>query len=162
MQPVIVEVNLCASLDKVWQAITEANQMRQWYFPMMRSFQAQVGFEAEFNVPAGDKNYLHLWRITEVVSRQKLSYSWKYGGYAGDSLVSFELSPDGYETRLRLTHEGIESFQRENPELVTNSDFSRESCTNGWNFLLGKRLKKFVEKETTRTSAINPNLPKKF
>ena len=89
--PIIIEVTFSASVDKVWEAITMLDQMKQWYFPNIGSFKPEIGFETRFAVNSGDRVFTHLWKITEVILRQKLSYSWKYAEYPGDSMVFFEL-----------------------------------------------------------------------
>jgi hypothetical protein len=33
--------------------------MRQWYFPMLPDFKAEVGFSVEFNVECEGRNFLH-------------------------------------------------------------------------------------------------------
>lgn len=57
-------------------------------------------------------------------------------------IVIFELFPEGQSTRLKLTHEGLETFPADLP------DFSRESFAEGWTFIIGTALKEFVEKIT--------------
>ena len=81
--------------------------MKQWYFPQLENFKPEKGFETKFNVHHDGIDYLHIWKITDVVSLKKISIEWKYAGYSGNSLVSFELFPEGNKTRLILTHEGI-------------------------------------------------------
>ncbi len=48
-------------MDAAWQAITDPEQMRQWYFPMLPDFKAEVGFSVEFNVECEGGNFLHQW-----------------------------------------------------------------------------------------------------
>ena len=138
--PLVVEQVYDASLSKVWKAITDETQMREWYFETMTTFKPLVGFETEFNVPSNDKDYLHIWKVTEVIPEESISYNWKFGGYSGESLVTFELSKADKMTKLKLTETGIESFPQDNP------DFTRESWTEGWNYFICDRLKEFLEK----------------
>ena len=57
------------------------------------------------------KSLLHLSRLFfDVVDGKKLTYSWRYDGYPGNSFVTFELFGEGQKTRLKLTHEGIETL----------------------------------------------------
>ncbi len=49
-EPIEIEVDLPVSMDAAWQAITDPERMRQWYFPMLPDFKAEVGFSVEFNV----------------------------------------------------------------------------------------------------------------
>jgi uncharacterized protein YndB with AHSA1/START domain len=136
--PVVKEVVLNAPIVNVWKAITNRNDMKEWYFEL-DSFRPEVGFEFQFYGEKDEKKYLHLCQITEVVPGRKLSYSWQYEGYPGNSLVTFELFPDGKNTKLRLTHEGLESFGTDNPDLA------KENFEEGWNTLIGKSIKAFVE-----------------
>jgi len=115
--------------------------MKQWYFPQLETFQPEKGFETKFNVHHEGKDYLHIWKITDVVPMKKISLEWKYAGYPGNSLVSFELFPEGNKTRLVLTHEGIESFMpAKYPEL------GKKNFTEGWTAFMDKELKEFLEK----------------
>jgi uncharacterized protein YndB with AHSA1/START domain len=138
VKPVVKEVVLNAPIVNVWKAITNRNDMKEWYFEL-DSFRPEVGFEFQFYGEKDEKKYLHLCQITEVVPGRKLSYSWQYEGYPGNSLVTFELFPDGKNTKLRLTHEGLESFGTDNPDLA------KENFEEGWNTLIGKSIKAFVE-----------------
>ena len=139
--PVVVEQTFNAPVSKIWKAITDKNQMKEWYFETMDTFKPEVGFETEFNVHANDRDYLHKWRVTEVEPEKRITYIWTFGGYDGEWVVNFELSTENCNTKLTLTALGIESFPPDNP------DFSRESCTEGWNHFIRYRLKEFVNKE---------------
>jgi uncharacterized protein YndB with AHSA1/START domain len=134
------EVLLNAPASKVWKAITDKEQMKQWYFDITE-FKPEVGFEFQFS-GKGHKGeqYLHLCRISEVVQGKKLTYSWKYDKYPGSSLVTFEIFDEGDKTKLRLTHRGLETFVADNP------DFAKESFNEGWTYLITKAIKEFVEK----------------
>jgi uncharacterized protein YndB with AHSA1/START domain len=138
---VIREVSLNAPVSKVWKAITDKNDMKQWYFDLVE-FKPEVGFEFEFYAGDEKKKWLHLCKITEVVIGKKLTYSWRYDGYAGISYVIFELFKEGKGTRLKLTHNGLESFPSDEvPE------FRRENFDAGWTSLIGTSIKEFVERE---------------
>ena len=138
-QPIVFERTYDAPVQKVWKAITDRDQMKQWYFDIAE-FKPEVGFEFQFTGRNEEKEYVHLCRITEVVKEQKLQYSWRYKGYEGISFVTFELFPEGEKTRLKLTHEGLESFPKSNP------DFAKENFIEGWGYFTNTALKDFVEK----------------
>lgn len=136
---VVVEHTYNASADKVWRAITDAEQMKQWYINVP-GFKAKAGHKFQFS--GGDENQqlLHLCEVMEVIEEKKLSYSWRFDGYPGDSLVTWELFPEGDKTRLVLTHSGIESFRGDlHPEMKIENFM-------GWTHVLDKMLKEFVEK----------------
>ncbi|HEV8083003.1 MAG TPA: SRPBCC domain-containing protein [Chitinophagaceae bacterium] len=85
------------------------------------------------------RTFLHLCKITDVVTKKKLRYSWRYEGHEGNSFVTFELFPEGNVTRFKLTHEGLETF----PAI---KDFVKENFAQGWAQLIGASLKEYVEK----------------
>ncbi|NKI27324.1 SRPBCC domain-containing protein [Arenibacter sp. 6A1] len=138
-QPVIVEEVYHASIDKVWQAITALDKMSLWFFENIPAFTPEVGFKTQFEVVSDQKVFLHLWEILEVVPMKKLVCNWQYGGYPGDSVVSFELFQQQDKTKLKLTHYGIESFPSAIPQ------FTRESGIAGWEYFIKGRLKEFLE-----------------
>ena len=137
-EPIIVEELFDRDIDSVWAAITEPEQMRQWFFDNMPAFEPMVGFEVEFNVDAGGRVFLHQWRVTKVIPRRFIEYNWRYGDYKGDALVSFELSQQNELTKLRLTHTITDNFQKDVPE------FKRESCIGGWRHFINGRLKAYL------------------
>ena len=138
-EPFVIERIFDAPIKKVWEALTDTNEMKQWYFNIA-SFKPEVGFEFEFTAGLPEKSYLHTCKVTEVVAGKKLSYSWRYDGHPGNSVVTFELFEEGKKTRLKLTHEGIETF----PNHL--ADFTKESFAKGWTHIVGINLKDFVEK----------------
>ncbi len=139
-QPFVIEKTYNAPVYKVWEALTDRYKMEQWYFELA-NFKPEVGFEFSFIGGSEAKSYLHLCKITEVVPNKKLTYSWRYDEYPGESFVTFELFDEGNETRLKLTHTGLETFQTDNP------DFAKESFAKGWTYIIGTSLKNYLEKE---------------
>jgi len=137
--PVIIEKLINAPVKKVWQAITDKEQMKQWYFDVS-DFKSEVGFEFRF-AGQGSKGeqYIHICKITEVVPLKKLQYSWQYLDRAGYSVVTFELFEETGKTRVKLTHTGLETFPQD------NTDFARDSFNAGWTELITASLPKFVE-----------------
>jgi uncharacterized protein YndB with AHSA1/START domain len=137
---VAIERAFEAPVARVWKALTDVDQMRQWYFDL-KQFKPEVGFEFGFVVEHEGNTYDHRCRITEVVPQKKIAYTWRYEGHEGESLVTIELFPDGDKTRLKLTHTGLDTF----PETPA---FARENFEKGWTQIIGSELKKFVEKDT--------------
>jgi uncharacterized protein YndB with AHSA1/START domain len=135
---VVIDRTFNAPVSKVWNAITDVDEMRQWYFDL-KEFRPEVGFEFEFVVEHERMTYHHLCKVTEVIPQKKIAYTWRYKGHEGDSLVTFQLSADGEKTRLKLTHEGLDTFPK-------TPAFARENFVEGWTALIGSSLKEFVEK----------------
>jgi uncharacterized protein YndB with AHSA1/START domain len=136
--PFVIERIFNAPVELVWQAISTREDMKQWYFDL-KEFKAEAGFEFQFAVEHEGFNYVHHCRVTDVIPNKKLAYTWRYEGYAGDSLVTFELFAEGGKTRLKLTHEGLETF----PAIPA---FARTNFMGGWTSLIGSSLKEFIEK----------------
>jgi uncharacterized protein YndB with AHSA1/START domain len=139
-QPFVIETTYNAPVEKVWKALTDKNQMKQWYFDI-EEFKPEVGFEFKFDGGADDKVYHHVCKIVEVIQGKKLKHSWSYVGYEGMSYVTWELFDEDNTTRVKLTHEGLETFPKSDP------NFAKESFAKGWTYILGTSLKEFLEKK---------------
>lgn len=139
-EPFVYEKTFNAPASKLWTALTDTTAMQKWYFNIAE-FKPEVGFEFEFSAGTDDKQYLHKCRVTNVVPGKKIAYTWQYDGYEGSSEVTFELFEEGGQTKLVLTHTGLESFPgKKYPE------FAKESFANGWDYIIGTSLPAFVEK----------------
>ena len=136
-EPFVIERTFNASIEKVWNAITDRAEMKKWYFDL-KEFKPEVGFEFRFDGGEDDRVYHHICKITEVVPGKKLTHSWRYDGYDGISFVTFELFEEGKQTRVKLTHVGLETFPQ-------NSDFAKQNFVDGWTHIVGTSLKQFVE-----------------
>lgn len=141
-KPLIVNRTFSVPIHKVWTAITEKDQMKEWYF-QLEEFKAEKGFKFRFS--GGDENvqYLHECEVLECDPPNKLSYSWRYPEYEGYSVLTWELFDEGgNKTRLRLRHEGLESFPQ------NNENFRVESFSAGWNYIINESLSAFLEKRS--------------
>src|SRR6266568_4261225 len=136
-EAVVIERTFNAPIARVWKALTDVVDMRRWYFDL-KDFKPEVGFEFEFTVEHEGMTYHHLCKITEVILQKKLAYTWRYKGHEGDSLVTSELFADGDETRLKLTHQGLETFPK-------TAAFARKNFEAGWTAIIGSELQQFLE-----------------
>jgi len=136
--PFVIERTYNATADRVWQAITDRDKMEQWYFKL-KEFKPEVGFEFEFEGGPPEKTFLHLCKVTEVIPGKKLTHSWRYDGYEGNSFVTWEIFDEHGKTRVRLTHAGLETF----PAIP---EFAKENFVMGWTDILGRMLKEYLEK----------------
>ncbi len=143
---VAIEKLFSVTIDKVWKAITDKNEMKQWYFDL-EEFKAEVGFKFQFKAGHNEAvQYLHRCEVTEVIPQKKLTYSWCYEGYSGISFVTFELFKKGEKTLLKLTHQGIDSFPVENP------DFAMRNFEEGWNEIINNSLVNHLENSSYKRS----------
>ena len=136
-EPFIIERTYDAPLELVWRAISTREDIERWFFDF-KGFKPQPGVAFEFDVEHDGHTFRHRCIVKEVVPQKKIAYSWRYDGYEGDSLVTFELFADGKKTKVKVTHTGLETF----PQLP---QFARKNFERGWTQLIGASLKDVVE-----------------
>ncbi|MES2389652.1 MAG: SRPBCC domain-containing protein [Bacteroidota bacterium] len=137
-QPIVVERLFRASPERIWQALTDLDQMKKWYFKL-DAFKPEPGFEFQFRSGTSDgTQFLHLCKITKVVPCKMLAYTWQYQGVPGLSEVSFELFAEGTGTRVVISHSGTDSFVSAGP------DFALASFTKGWTYILNISLATYL------------------
>src|SRR5262245_66596830 len=81
-KPIVIERIFNAPVTRVWRALTDVEQMREWYFDL-KEFKPQIGFEFEFIVEHEGNSYHHLCLVTEVIPEKKIAYTWRYKGEIG-------------------------------------------------------------------------------
>ena len=68
--PIIVGESFGVSPDDLWDAITQLNQMTQWFFENIPDFKPEVGFKTSFIVESGNRQFNHLWEPSkEILTR---------------------------------------------------------------------------------------------
>ena len=141
-ESILVERTFNVPVEKVWTALTDTNEMKKWYFDIEK-FEPKVGFKFDFmGGPDKGPQYLHLCEITEVAENEKLAYSWRYDNYPGNSLVCWQVMDKGDKTIVRLVHSEIQTLAE------GGTDFSKESFTEGWNYILHTSLRNHLEGES--------------
>lgn len=150
----VIERTYQASIKKVWKALTDKDQMKEWYFEVS-DFKPEVGFQFQFyGENANGKKMLHLCVVTEVEAPRKLSYTWGYRDYSGQSLLTFELFEEAKTTtRLKLTHSGTDTFPYD------NEDFKKSDFNQGWSDILDDTLRKFVDETEIISKSVTVNAP---
>lgn len=134
-----ISVKVNAPVEKVWNALTDKEQMKKWYFDAP-DFDAKVG--NNFSFYGGDENeeYHHFCEIVDVIPNQKLKHSWTYPEISKEkTLVKWELQPENGGTMVTLTHKGLEALEH------LGENFRVQSFQNGWTEILNNSLKNFVE-----------------
>lgn len=134
-----ISVKVNAPLDKVWNAITNKEQMKNWYFDVP-DFEPKIG--NNFSFYGGDENeeYHHFCEIVDLIPNEKLKHSWTYPEISKEkTLVKWELKPENEGTIVTLTHKGLEAFEH------LGENFKIHSFRKGWEDIVGKSLKEFLE-----------------
>lgn len=134
---VTIERTFRVTPAQVWSAITNKDEMRKWYFDL-KDFKPQVGFKFAFDVEHKGMKYLHRCEVTKVIPEKKLSYTWRYEGHPGLSEVTWELFDEGHQTRLKLTHTGLDTFSK-------LPAFAPKNFRQGWTHIIGKSLTGYLD-----------------
>ena len=137
--PLVKEISLNAPVERVWKALTDNAQMKEWYFDIA-DFKPEVGFEFSFTGQGSDcEDFVHECRITKVEPLKLLQHTWTYKDHSGESVLTWELMAEGDKTHIKLTHEGLHTFA------AHGKDFGRDSFNAGWEEIVKTNLKKYVE-----------------
>jgi uncharacterized protein YndB with AHSA1/START domain len=137
--PIIVEYKVNAPIERVWKALTDKTEMRSWYFDIP-DFELETGKVFNFYEPGDEKKYHHQAEVVEIIPEQKLKHTWTYPEFSNEkTMVTWELQPQGNETLVTLTHDGIDNFSN------LGENFSQNAFTEGWNGIIGQSLKPYLE-----------------
>jgi uncharacterized protein YndB with AHSA1/START domain/DNA-binding transcriptional ArsR family regulator len=133
----VYEIFIRASVDRVWQGITDGELTKRYYFGTAVETDLTVG--GPFNYLEADGSKMIDGEVLEVDPPRRLvtTFAAKWDPALVDdppSRVTFELTPMGELTRLTLTHDGFEN---------ENATF-RDVAVDGWSYLLSS-LKTLLE-----------------
>ncbi|MCX7874860.1 MAG: SRPBCC domain-containing protein [Melioribacteraceae bacterium] len=137
--PIIVEQKFNVSTSTLWNALTDINEMRKWYFENIPDFKPVKGFTTKFKVVSGERVFIHNWEVVDVIPFELIKYVWSFDGYKGKSTSEFKILTEDNFTTLILTIIISEDFEDNIPE------FERGSCIAGWNYFINEKLKNFLE-----------------
>jgi uncharacterized protein YndB with AHSA1/START domain len=122
-----------ASLERVFKAWTDANQLGQWFAPTddyttQASVDLEVGHEYRIAIThKGGNIHTILGTYRLIDPPRKLVYTWRWeGGPMADTLVTVDFAPDGDATKVTITHEQF-----------TNTE-DRDKHNEGWNGCLNR------------------------
>ena len=117
-----------ASVERVFKAWTDANQLGQWFAPTddytsRASVDLQVGHEYRIAIThKGGNVHTILGTYRLIDPPRKLVYTWRWeGGPMADTLVTVDFAPEGETTKVTITHEQF-----------TNTE-DRDKHNEGWN-----------------------------
>jgi uncharacterized protein YndB with AHSA1/START domain len=122
-----------ASVERVFKAWTDANQLGQWFAPTddyttKASVDLKVGHEYRIAIThKGGNLHTILGTYRLIDPPRKLVYTWRWeGGPMADTLVTVDFAPDGDATKVTITHEQF-----------TNTE-DRDKHNEGWNGCLNR------------------------
>ncbi|KMQ64682.1 ATPase [Chryseobacterium angstadtii] len=138
--PITVQYKINAPIEKVWNALTDKNEMKSWYFTIP-DFVLETGKEFDFYESCDGGKYLHHCRIEEIIPNKKLKHTWAYPELSDAvTTVTWDLLKENEGTLVTLIHENIEGFDG------LGEVFSRKSFTEGWHAIIGQSMKEYLEK----------------
>jgi len=145
---VVGEIHIAAPPARVFQALTDAAQLKQWFTdpscPIhLWEMDARLGGRYRYNTEAGTavvnnvREFECHGEIVEFDPPRLLAYTW-FGNWHDDTsrrtVVRWELTPQAGGTHVKVTHSGLASLP-----------IARKDYTGGWVGVLDM-LKKFTEK----------------
>lgn len=152
-----------APRDLVFKALTDPKQVAQWWGPKgftnpICEWDARAGGDIRVDMRGPDGNVYPMGGVfREIAPPERLVFTITaffdkesnpmlenlntitLEEHEGMTYVTVELFDEGNQTRLKLTHKGLETFPSGNP------DFAKENFAEGWTYIVGTALKGFVE-----------------
>lgn len=137
---IIIEKLYRASISRIWRAITDKDQMKEWYFTI-DDFELKQDSVFNFYVDGDKEVYHHQCIIKEIIPEKKLSHTWTHPSHSnGESLLTWILQPTVGGTKVTLTHQGVDTF------VDAGESFTRESFKAGWNEILKTSLREYLSR----------------
>ncbi|WP_298540238.1 SRPBCC domain-containing protein [uncultured Aquimarina sp.] len=112
------------SIDKIWNAISTAEEISTWFIPA--DFKAEVGYRYTFNSP-DKENCTQITGTVKQANPYTLIYTWIVGGTAVETIVTWKLEEIDGGTKLYLEHSGISNYPGDTAVTMFNS------FNGGWN-----------------------------
>ena len=113
MEKIEKKVTINASAERVWKALTDQNELKEWML-MPTTFEPVVGKEFTFKAEGmeGWDGYFNC-KVVAVEQNKKLVYTWNSGMINADTLVTILISENNGKTELTLIHTGWEKLPAE-------------------------------------------------
>jgi len=132
-----IEAFFEVSKEKVWEAITNSDAMKVWYFDIS-NFNLNIGTKFSF-YEGGKKEYLHEGEVLEVEDNKLFQHTWLHPEQSkGSSIVTWNIDEVEGKTKVTLTHEGVESFAD------AGTNFTIANYEMGWNALVKTNLRNYL------------------
>lgn len=108
MKDVLVkEKEFSHSIDKVWKAITEGEEISKWF--INADFKPEIGYEYTFTATEEHGGTQIKGKVLSVTPYH-LQYTWRVGDTGLDTTVSWKLEESNGTTKLVLEHSGMSKF----------------------------------------------------
>ncbi|NGM82091.1 SRPBCC domain-containing protein [Paenibacillus sp. 7124] len=132
---VVQTVVINAPIGKVWEKVSTAEGIAQWFMP--NDFQAELGHEFHLQSPFGPTPC----KVTELDPPNSLAFTWDTEGWT----VSFLLKELGDQTEFTLVHGGWKQPDELIGKANEKSSVIHGRMAGGWAAIVQERLKKAAE-----------------
>lgn len=140
LNPIQVSTKINAPIERVWEAITNTDMMRQWFVGIDRN-EIQDGDTFQFIEMFGTEQLLHECLVLEMNDPSLFRHTWAYPELSQESsTVNWDLEKDGNQTEIIITHEGIDRLTGDLPGLTD------QRLMGFWDDAINQHLKKFLER----------------
>ena len=128
-----------APVEKLWNAITNPEEMKHWYFHI-KDFKLEPGFVYTFYEKEEGGTYLHRCKILEVKPMELFEHTWEHPSHSkGSSILRWELMPiDDSNSSLTITHSALETFSD------GGDAFTPENYAFGWKGIISIMLRNYL------------------
>jgi uncharacterized protein YndB with AHSA1/START domain len=122
------EAHFNHSIDKVWSAITKAEEISNWFIEA--DFKAEKGYQYTFN--SSGENCSPIVGEVKSANPYILAYTWIVKGTPSVTMVTWELIATDKGTLLHLEHSGISNYAGETAVAMFESfNGGWDNCING-------------------------------
>ena len=133
-QAVVIQRRLPAPIERVFEAWTQVEFLKQWFAPMNSVVEEALadtrpGGAYRFAMVAGEDRFVVFGEYKRIERPTLVEFTWQWeesSNEKGVSLVTVELTPDGFATELKLIHTKL------------SSPTSQELHTQGWTSVLNR------------------------
>jgi uncharacterized protein YndB with AHSA1/START domain len=140
MEKIEKRITINASASKVWKAITDKDELKEWMM-MPTNFEAVIGKEFTFKAKKNENwdGFIYC-KVMEVEINKKLSFSWNAQIIGADTLVTILIFEKGGKTELSLIHTGFDKLPAEARAKMI------ESHNKGWEERILQKLPELFSK----------------
>jgi uncharacterized protein YndB with AHSA1/START domain len=120
--------SLAAPPERVWRALTRADELAAWFWPQAWDAAVTVDLRVggRYRVASAPVGMAFGGEYVAVEPVQRLVQTWQWDGDDDETLVTITLTPEGSGTRLEIVHE----------RFATDEDAA--SHLQGWNDCLDR------------------------
>ncbi|MEQ9618770.1 MAG: SRPBCC domain-containing protein [Deltaproteobacteria bacterium] len=137
MNPIRKEIIVNASIEKVWDFITDSEKLAKWLMP--NDFELKPNKKFTFTCEGHDCGVDTIrCEIREIIPYEKLVYTWNTDQFEIETLVTIEIQKLGEKTKVTLIHSGWD-------KLGPEERIIRDEYDGGWEGFIMDELKAALE-----------------